>query len=129
VTRQDDRGGTGVAGDPGPLVRPYTITGAGGGRVRSWHADLALETLVVTSLLGETASDLGFERRSIVRLCRQVQSIGEIAVRLQLPLGVTRALVGDLADEGLVEVHGAAQDGGQPALTVLRRVLDGLRRI
>jgi hypothetical protein len=129
VTRRDDRRSVGAGSDPGPFVRPYTITGATGGRVRSWHADLELETLVVTSLLGEMATNLGFERRSIVRLCWDVQSIVEISVRLQLPLGVTKALVGDLADEGLVKVHGSAQAGDHLDLALLKRVLDGLHRM
>jgi hypothetical protein len=75
------------------------------------------------------ASNLGFERRSIVRLCRDVQSIAEISMRLQLPLGVTRALVGDLADEGLVTVYGSAQAADQPDLGLLQRVLDRLHLI
>ena len=129
VTRGDDPRGLGAGSDPGPFVRPYTITGAAGGRVRSWHADLELETLVITSLLGEMATNLSFERRSIVWLCRDVQSIAEISARLQLPLGVTRALVGDLADERLVDVHGSAQGGDHPDLALLKRVLDGLHRI
>jgi hypothetical protein len=129
VTLGDDRRATGAASDPGPFVRPYTITGTAGGRIRSWHADLGLEALVVTSMLGEMASNLGFERRSIVRLCRDVQSIAEISMRLQLPLGVTRALVGDLADEGLVTVYGSAQAADQPDLGLLQRVLDRLHLI
>jgi hypothetical protein len=89
-----------------------------------------LETLVVTSPLGEMATSLGFERRSIVRLCREeVHSIAEISVRLRLPFGVTRALVGDLADEGLVTVHGSAHAADQPNLGLLQRVLEGLHRI
>ena len=129
VTSSHDPPAAGAGSDPGPFVRPYTITGAAGGRIRSWHADLGLEALVVTSLLGEMATNLGFERRSIVRLCRDVQSIAEISVRLQLPLGVTRALVGDLADEGLVAVYGSAQAADPPDLALLQRVLDGLHRI
>lgn len=75
------------------------------------------------------ATNLGFERRSIVRLCRDVQSVAEISVRLQLPLGVAKALVGDLADEGFVGVYGPAQAGDQADLTLLRRILDGLQRM
>ena len=129
VTRRNDAHGVGAGSDPGPFVRPYTITGAAGGRVRSWHADLELETLVVTSLLGEVATNLGFERRSIVRLCRDVQSVAEISARLQLPLGVAKALVGDLADEGFVEVSGPAQAGDRADMTLLRRILDGLQQM
>lgn len=118
-----------AGGDPGPFARPYTITAVGGGRIRSWHAELGFETLVVASWPGELATNLGFERRSIVRLCREMQSIAEISMRLRLPLGVTRALVGDLADDGLVTVHGPAQAADEPDLALLRRVPDGLQRI
>lgn len=128
VTRSNDRPEVGADSVPGPFVRPYTITGAAGGRVRSWHADLELETLVLTSVLGEMAG-LGFERRSIVRLCRDARSVAEIAARLELPLGVTKALVGDLADEGLVGLHGTAGTGDRTDPALLRRVLDGLQQI
>jgi hypothetical protein len=130
VTGSDDRPAARAGSDPGPFVRPYTIIGATGGRIRSWHTHLELETLVLTSLLGETAAaNLGFERRSIVRLCRDVQSIGEISVHLRLPLGVAKALVGDLADDGLVTVHGSAGDGDTTDPALLRRILDGLQRM
>jgi Protein of unknown function (DUF742) len=128
VTRSNDRPDVGAGSDPVPFVRPYTITGAAAGRVRSWHPDLELETLVVTSVLGEIAG-LGFERRSIVRLCRDARSVAEIAARLRLPLGVAKALVGDLADEGLVELHGSPGTGDHSDPALLRRVLDGLQRI
>lgn len=128
MTRSNDRPDVGAGSDPGPFVRPYTITGATGGRVRSWHPDLEPETLVVTSVLGEMAG-LGFERRSIVRLCRDAQSVAEIAARLGLPLGVTKALVGDLADEGFVGLHGSAGAGDRTDPALLRRVLDGLQQM
>ena len=129
MTRSDDPAEVGAASDPGPFVRPYTITGATGSRVRSWHPDLDLETLVVTSVLGEMAGGLGFERRLIVRLCRDAQSVAEIASRLRLPIGVTKALVGDLADEGFVRLHGLAGAGDRTDPALLRRVLDGLQQI
>lgn len=58
-----------------------------------------------------------------------MQSIAEISVRLRLPVGVARALVGDLADEGLVTVYGPAQAADEPDRALLQRVLDGLHRI
>jgi hypothetical protein len=48
---------------------------------------------------------------------------------LDLPLGVIRVLVGDMADEGLVVVHRPAQTGDRPDLALLERVLYGLRSI
>jgi hypothetical protein len=121
----------GEPGEPGPVVRPYTMTG---GRVHARHGkpgdvDLELEALVSTSSLGQVASDLNFERRSIVQLCSDVQSIAEISARLDLPLGVARVLVGDMAGEGLVDVHRPSRDGERPGIDVLERVLEGLQRI
>ena len=34
-----------------------------------------------------------------------VQSLAEIAARMQLPLGVARVLIADMATDGLVAVH------------------------
>jgi hypothetical protein len=42
---------------------------------------------------------------------------------------VTRVLVGDMADEGMVMVHRPTQGGDRPDLALLERVLYGLRSI
>ena len=112
--------------EPGRLVRPYYMTG---GRTRPAHDDLELETLVSTTSQGETSSALSLERRSIALLCRDILSIAEISARLDLPLGVARVLVGDMAGEGLVTVHRPASVGDRPDLALLERVLYGLRTI
>jgi len=117
--RQDSRQ------EPGRLVRPYAMTG---GRTRPAD-DLELETLVSTTSLGETSLTLSLERRSIALLCRDILSIAEISARLDLPLGVVRVLVGDMAEEGLVTVHRPASVGDRPDLALLERVLYGLRTI
>ena len=111
---------------PGPVVRPYAITG---GRARPHHEDLEVEALVSTSSLGELTPNLSYERRAVARLCRDVQSVAELAARLEVPLGVARVLVGDMADEGLVTVHRPAQIGDRPDLALLERVLFGLRQM
>jgi hypothetical protein len=113
--------------EPGRLVRPYAMTG---GRTRPAHDDdLELETLVSTTSQGETSLTLSLERRSIALLCRDILSIAEISARLDLPLGVARVLVGDMAEEGLVTVHRPASVGDRPDLALLERVLYGLRTI
>jgi hypothetical protein len=53
------------------------------------------------------------EQRAIAVLCHDL-SIAEIAARLHLPLGVTRVLVGDMADERLVMVYRSVQAGDRP---------------
>jgi hypothetical protein len=114
---------------PGPdrrRVRPYAMTG---GRTRPAQTELEIEALVSTTSLGDRSPKLTVEQRAIAALCRDILSIAEISARLDLPLGVTRVLVGDMADEGMVMVHRPAQAGDRPDLALLERVLYGLRSI
>ena len=80
-------------------------------------------------LAGGADPKLTVEQRAIAGLCRDILSIAEISARLDLPLGVTRVLVGDMADEGLVLVYRPAQVGDRPDLALLERVLYGLRTL
>src|SRR6266508_3087365 len=107
-------------------VRPYAMTG---GRTRPEHADLEIEALVSTTSLGERTPRLTAEQRAIAALCRVILSMAEISARLDLPLGVTRVLVGDMANEGFVMVHRPAHGDERPDLALLERVLYGLRAI
>ncbi len=110
--------------DPGPLIRPYALTG---GRTRPAGEDLELETLVSTTSLGERSMPrLAPERRAIAVSCRDVLSVAEVAARLDVPVGVARVLVADMAAEGLVLVHRPASPADRPDLALLERVLYGL---
>jgi hypothetical protein len=100
-----------------------------GGRTRPAHTDLEIEALVSTTSLGERTPKLTVEQRAIAALCRDILSVAEVSARLDLPLGVTRILIGDMADEGLVMVHRPTQAGDRPDLALLERVLYGLRAI
>src|SRR5919109_2797795 len=110
--------------------RPYTVTG---GRTRPAHDDLELETLVQTVTgTDQQLARLGREQRSIAALCREVVSVAEISARLDLLLGVTRVLVGDMALPGVVVLHRprAIVAGGDLApVELLERVLHGLKNI
>jgi len=114
--------------DPGPLLRPYALTG---GRTESSRADLAIEDLVRAVPAAERTSPTGLslEHRSIARLCREVLSVAEIAARLELPLGVARILVSDLVDRGIVVVHRAPDHEGPAGVALLEQVLRGLQRL
>ncbi|MBV9022512.1 MAG: DUF742 domain-containing protein [Streptomycetaceae bacterium] len=109
-----------------PLVRPYAMTG---GRTRPRY-QLAIEALVSTSADPAQYGGLLPEHQRICHLCNHIKSVAEISALLAIPLGVARILVADLAEVGMVAVHqpsGAA--GGQPDLTLLERVLSGLRKL
>ena len=115
------------------FVRPYALTY---GRTRppdSIAADeLEIETLVSTTAVGETALEtatIALERRSITLLCRDILSIAEVAAKLDVPLGVARVLVGEMAHEGYVDIHRPTSPSDRPDLALLERVLYGLREI
>lgn len=111
--------------DETSMVRPYMLTG---GRTKPART-LELETMI--SARGKAESEVP-EQRSIVEECIPApRSVAEIASNLHMPVGVTRVLVSDAADAGLVKVHRTVQpsDGGQEHLRLMERVLDGLKRL
>ena len=109
------------------VVRPYTWTG---GRT-SPVFDLAVETLVSTTRHGlEMAALTSAEHRAVAELCRAPRSVAEVAALLSLPLGVSRVLLADMAEIGLVLVHDSAYGPGDtPDMALMERVLSGLRRL
>jgi hypothetical protein len=113
--------------DPGPFLRPYAMTE---GRTEPTGAELAIEDLVaVPGGSGEPPPWLSLEHRSIALACRETMSVAELAARVDLPLGVTRVLVGDLADQGMVTVHRAPSHAGGPDVALLEQVLQGLKQL
>ena len=113
--------------DPGPFLRPYAMTE---GRTEPTGADLAIEDLVdAPAGAGEPPPWLSLEHRSIAQACRETLSVAELAARVDLPLGVTRVLVGDLVGYGMVTVHPAPSHTGGPNVALLEQVLDGLQRL
>ncbi|QES48263.1 DUF742 domain-containing protein [Streptomyces venezuelae] len=106
-------------------VRPYSLTG---GRTR-FPQVLLVETFVAALDPTPRSGDRMPEMRAIVEVCRRMRTIAEIAALLQLPLGVVRVLVSDLADQGRIRVYGTGHGTGRPDRALLERVLSGLRRL
>jgi len=107
------------------LVRPYTVTG---GRTEPRY-QLEIEAMVAAAHYD--VRDLSLpspECRAILEFCRDWQSVAEISAVLQMPLGVARILIADMAAEGLVRVHQPNHAQGRPDIKLLERVLSGLRR-
>jgi hypothetical protein len=119
----------------GALVRPYAVTR---GRTRP-RLDIAIEALVETTVRGRGTDARpgmghGREHQYIATLCDgRLQSLAEIAARMQLPLGVTRVLIADMAADGLVAVYEPTSFDGDSndavGTDLLERVLSGLRRL
>ncbi|MFF7727523.1 DUF742 domain-containing protein [Streptomyces sp. NPDC008001] len=111
-----------------PLVRPYAMTG---GRTRPRY-QLAIEALVSSTADPAVLGTLLPEHQRICHLCREVKSVAEVSALLNMPLGVARILVADLAEAGMVAIHqpgGSGESGGTPDVTLLERVLSGLRKL
>ncbi|MFJ6216016.1 DUF742 domain-containing protein [Streptomyces sp. NPDC092296] len=113
------------------LVRPYTITR---GRTASERDDLTLIT-VITTLDPDivpvgAARALQPEHRTIIEQCRRPAAVAEVAAELDLPVSVTKILIGDLVAQGRVTARPplAIAQGGVD-ITILRAVRDGLRRL
>src|SRR3712207_2198859 len=117
----------------GALVRPYAVTR---GRTRP-KLQIALEALVETTVRGRSPgspkSGQGREHQYIAGLCDgRLQSLAEIAARMQLPLGVARVLIADMAADGLVAVYeptSLEDENDAVGTELLERVLSGLRRL
>jgi uncharacterized protein DUF742 len=122
-------GGKWDARDPGPVVRPYAVTGGrtepAGGEV------LDLITIVVASGKAAAADDpMGFtpEHRRILRLCQQPATVADLASDTGLPLGVVRVLLADIILQGRITVL-QRRSGERPRADLLKEVLHGLRAL
>lgn len=120
-----------------PLVRPYTITR---GRTTPDRDDLTLIT-VVTAVPPDPDDPLGGvlgtrglqpEHRTVLELCQEPRAVAEIAAGLDLPVSVTKILIGDLIGTGRVLARPPLSfrpEGGSIDMTILQAVRDGLRKL
>lgn len=106
-------------------IRPYVWTG---GRTDT-TLEFALETLV--SARNSAAADevQRDEHRRVLELCEQPRSVSEIAALLSVPLHVAKTLLGAMAEEDMLMVHGGGKSGTGPDLALMERVLKGLRNL
>jgi hypothetical protein len=113
--------------DAGPVVRPYAMTK---GRTLPRGAE-AFGLIDVVGSTGEGPPDdfrPGPEHRRILSLCRQPIPVADLASEIDLPIGVVRVLLGDLASEGMLQVLSPQKDTATDQ-RLLRMVLDGLESL
>ncbi len=108
------------------LVRPYAVTG---GRTEPQY-QLEIEAMVVAAHYQvRDLSLLSPECQAILEFCRDWRSVAEVSAVLQMPLGVARILIADMAVEGLLRIHQLNHAQGGPDVKLLERVLSGLRKL
>ncbi len=116
--------------DPGPVVRPYALTG---GRTEPADGEvLDLVAVVIASRRAAKAGEpAGFspEHRRILSLCRKPATVADVASATALPVGVVRVLIADLILQGRITVQAQRPAGEQPSADLLKEVLHGLRAL
>ncbi|MGW2779996.1 DUF742 domain-containing protein [Streptomyces populi] len=115
---------------PASVVRPFLLTA---GRIAGGDSlvpPIPIETQVVATDRGLAALDrfVFDQHRDIITVCREPQSLAEIAARLRMHLNVVRVLADDLRADGQLTLY-APQARSNRDVTVLRRVIDGLRAV
>ncbi|WP_214319466.1 DUF742 domain-containing protein [Nonomuraea sediminis] len=110
--------------DAGPFVRPYALTR---GRTRSTGE--LLDLIATVNAVGEPRAHLGPEHQRILWAARTPISVADVAVELDLPVGVVRVLLGDLRDQGLISVTSPSAAGPRPSERILKEVINGLRAL
>lgn len=116
-----------VGDEAGPIVRPYVLTR---GRTEPSRGRFDLITLVVSvRQVSPRESGLDPECVAIVRLCRQPQSVAEIAAHMNLPAGTVRVLLSDLLDQGYIAMQEPHSETDMHDERLYRAVLDGLRAL
>ncbi|MEU4094817.1 DUF742 domain-containing protein [Streptomyces sp. NPDC026673] len=110
-----------------PLVRPYAMVRGRTGVRQNLFELVTFVVALVESLHGQIHAEP--EHLILLGLCQHPLSVGELAARTNLPLGVVRVLLGDLLEMGAVQVSESARTGDRPSIGLIREVLKGLRAL
>jgi hypothetical protein len=111
--------------EPDVGVRPYYVTR---GRTRT-DRPLGIEVLVQTSAFGlQQLGRLRFEQQAIAAICRSPVSVAEVAARADLPLGVVRVLIADMAGASLLDIHDTPTRI-QDDISLIQRLIHGVREL
>ncbi len=127
MTTHDGYGDRWLDREAGPVVRPYALTQ--GRTLPSGGASFGLiDVVVATSERPPEHFRPGPEHRRILSLCRRPTPVVDLTSEIDLPLGVVRVLLGDLASEGMLRVL-STQKQSVTDERLLRMVLDGLESL
>lgn len=109
------------------MVRPYALT-KGRTLPSSGESFGLIDVVIATNERPSGYFRPGPEHRRILSLCRRPTPIVDLTSDIDLPIGVVRVLLGDLASEGMLRVLSTQK---QPVTDqrLLRMVLDGLESL
>ncbi|GAA1789581.1 DUF742 domain-containing protein [Planosporangium flavigriseum] len=112
--------------EAGPLVRAYAMTG---GRVRPTATLDVVAYVMANAGSHANLSRLQPEHRAILAAARRPITVSELAAHLDLALGVTRILLGDLLEQDLISTYEPPGVSTLPSERVLKAVLHGLQAL
>ena len=105
------------------LIRSYTLTA---GRTAA-KIELAMEATLRLQA-GAEAPVLSPSAAQVLEVCDR-RSVAEVSALTKMPIGVTRVLLGDLIEQGLVRIQATINDSTSTdeRLELIERTLRGLR--
>lgn len=116
-----------VDGEAGPVIRPYALVG---GRTQPLGGSFDLIAMVTVRRRAVfDPSTLEPAHQRVLSLCRDPMAVADLAVELDLPVGVIQVIVGDLREQGIITVQEPVPPSQMVDTTILRRVAEGLRRL
>ena len=127
MTHHDGYGDRWFDREAGPVVRPYAVT-KGRTLPAGGESFGLIDVIFATGEWPPGHFRLGPEHRQILRLCRRPTPVVDVASDIDLPIGVVRVLLGDLASLGMIRVM-STQRESVPDQRLLRMVLDGLESL
>jgi Protein of unknown function (DUF742) len=111
----------------GPVVRPYAMTKGRTGPSDGTSFGL-IDVVTASDLRPPEAVRLSPEHRQILSSCRRPITVVDLASDIDLPVGVVRVLLGDLAGYGMLQILPVTR-GPVTDTRLLRDILDGLRAL
>ena len=127
MTSRDGFGDRWLDREAGPVVRPYAVT-KGRTQPRGEQPFGLIDVVVATGEQPPAHFRPGPEHRRILSICRRPTPIADVIFEVDLPIGVVRVLLGDLAGEGMIRVIFTQSEPGTEQ-RLLRMVLDGLESL
>jgi hypothetical protein len=100
------------------------------GRTRPTRGQFDLITVVVATRTTPPA-DVGFgpEHAAILRLCHRPLSVAEVSAKLNLPVGTVRVLLGDLLEQGFIDLREPRAATVLPDESLFQAVINGLQAL
>ncbi len=114
--------------EAGPVVRPYAVTKGRTAPAPGSYIGLSDVVMAVADPQLPADTRLGRAHRRVLRHCRQPVTVVDLASSVDLPVGVVRVLLSDLAQYGVLRVVATVR-GPVPSDRLLRDVLNALQAL